>query len=534
MTTQTGMLFSHPARSGVACSALLLLTLIFTITGALSQPLHKVVNQLLILLPLLFTLVQVRRPLPRNALACVPLLLIALHITLSLFAWFEYGAAFSYGFALSILNSDWRESCAMMTLYYRWGVVFLLLTTGLLLAVNLLPRSTHPRFRKLPFLLLLTFVAAYSLQAIAHNLRKNATESVLRRTVAAVPCRHLHAFLQAARDKAIIAQVSQRVPHYNLTVVDTSVNTWVLVIGASARVGNMGIYGYPRDTTPQLQQESSRLLLFTQAIAGAPVTATAVPLALSADRVERHNIDAYSDNIINIANQAGLKTFWFSKQGMYGGYSNAITGIAMNAAERQWLDDDYDGSLLPAFKQALAQPGKKLIVLHLYGSHEPACTRYPQQQAAFADADDKDSCYDNSIHYTDALLGQIFDQLRDSPASLLYFSDHGLERHPHDRVVYRHGGVRPSQAAYQVPMFIWYSPAISATNLTGKINVPWSTVDNYSLMQRWLGVRVADADSLSVKQWIAEKSAAQMPVRVMDTTGKIYRFSDLAPEKWDD
>ncbi|MDU6447678.1 MAG: sulfatase-like hydrolase/transferase, partial [Staphylococcus epidermidis] len=167
----------------------------------------------------------------------------------------------------------------------------------------------HPRFRKLPFLLLLTFVAAYSLQAIAHNLRKNATESVLQRIVADMPFSNLNAFLQAARDKAIIAQVSQRVPHYNLTVADTSVNTWVLVIGESARVGNMGIYGYPRDTTPQLQQESSRLLLFTQAIAGAPVTATAVPLALSADRVERHNIDAYSDNIINIANQAGLKTF---------------------------------------------------------------------------------------------------------------------------------------------------------------------------------------------------------------------------------
>ena len=77
-------------------------------------------------------------------------------------------------------------------------------------------------------------------------------------------------------------------------------------------------------------------------------------------------------------------------------------------------------------------------------------------------------------------------------------------------------------------------PDATKRNLTGKINVPWSTVDNYSLMQRWLGVRVADADSLSVKQWIAEKTAAQMPVRVMDTTSKIYRFSDLAPEKWDD
>ncbi|AUX92588.1 phosphoethanolamine transferase [Mixta gaviniae] len=533
MTTLTGMLRSAPARAGAASCTLLLLTLLFIITGALSQPLHKVVNQLLILLPLIFTLAQVRRSPLRNALACLPLLLIALHITLSLFAWCEYGTPFSYGFALSILNSDWRESCAMMTLYYRWGVVFLLLLGALFGTVNLLPRTAHPRFSKLPPLLLLTFVAAYSLQAVAHTLRKNATESLLQRIVADMPFSNLNGFLQAARDKAIIAQVSQRVPHYDLTLTDTPVNTWVLVIGESARAGNMSLYGYPRDTTPQLRQASSRLLLFSQAIAGAPVTATAVPLALSADRVERHDIDAYADNIINIANQAGLKTFWFSKQGMYGDYSNAITGIAMNAAERQWLSDDDDGSLLPALQRALAQPGKKLIVLHLYGSHEPACIRYPQQQAVFTVAGDKDACYDNSIRYTDTLLGQIFSQLRGVSASLLYFSDHGLERHPQERVVYRHGGVHPSQAAYQVPMFIWYSPAIAATNLTGTVAAPWSTVDNYQLMQRWLGVRLANADSLSLKQWVAVKSAAQQPVQVMDTTGKVYRFSELAPEKRD-
>jgi glucan phosphoethanolaminetransferase (alkaline phosphatase superfamily) len=47
-------------------------------------------------------------------------------------------------------------------------------------------------------------------------------------------------------------------------------------------------------------------------------------------------------------------------------------------------------------------------VLHLYGSHENACDRYPHNAAVFPDANNPDGCYDNSVHFTDALMGQIF------------------------------------------------------------------------------------------------------------------------------
>ncbi|MEN1695843.1 sulfatase-like hydrolase/transferase, partial [Pseudomonas aeruginosa] len=107
----------------------------------------------------------------------------------------------------------------------------------------------------------------------------------------------------------------------------------------------------------------------------------------------------------------------------------AVTSIAMRAMETVY-DRGFDELLLPHLSQALQQKTqqKKLIVLHLNGSHEPACSAYPQSSAVFQPQDDQDACYDNSIHYTDSLLGQVFELLKDRRASVMYFADHGLER----------------------------------------------------------------------------------------------------------
>ncbi|MDP4361120.1 sulfatase-like hydrolase/transferase, partial [Escherichia coli] len=74
--------------------------------------------------------------------------------------------------------------------------------------------------------------------------------------------------------------------------------------------------------------------------------------------------------------------------------------------------------------------------------------------------DTEEVCYDNSIHYTDSLLGQVFAMLETRRASVMYFSDHGLEYDPTKEHAYFHGGIKPSQQAYHVPMFIWYSPTL--------------------------------------------------------------------------
>ena len=92
--------------------------------------------------------------------------------------------------------------------------------------------------------------------------------------------------------------IADTIPHYDLVITDNNTDVFVLVIGESARTDNTSIYGYSRPTTPELQKQKSRLKLFTQAISGAPYTALAVPLALSADSVLHHDIRNYPDNII--------------------------------------------------------------------------------------------------------------------------------------------------------------------------------------------------------------------------------------------
>lgn len=112
-----------------------------------------------------------------------------------------------------------------------------------------------------------------------------------------------------------MSDIGNNIPDYKITLTDTGIENYVLIIGESARAVNMGLYGYPRDTTPELIKQKHQLLLFQNAVAPAPVTIMAVPMAMTADSVNAHDPRKYSDNVINISNKAGYDTYWYSRQG---------------------------------------------------------------------------------------------------------------------------------------------------------------------------------------------------------------------------
>ncbi len=508
-------------------SPLLATSVLYLCVGALTTRPHKLLHQMLVMVPLLLALAQVNHPLLRNLLALAPVLLIAADMSLSLFSWLEYRGRFSYGFALSALETQRREAVGMLTVYRRYVLFFIAVAAIMFAAINLAPRLPA-RLNALPLIIMSAALGIYTLQAVAHQWRKNNISDPLQRVVSNLPVSNLNPFLQALRDKRMIASVSRRVPVYDLTRHDTGIDTYVVVIGESARPANMHLYGYSRPTTPAAGRERPNMLLFTHAISGAPVTATAVPLALSAATVTDMNVRHYADNVINIANQAGFETHWYSNQGMYGDYSNAITGIAMNAHFRQWVNGRYDDALLAPLDLALQRPGKKLIVLHLYGSHPPAGERYPEEERYFPDPGDPDDSYDNAIRFTDTLLGQIFSRLRQKRASLLYFSDHGLERVSGKKNGWRHGGAKPTQAAFQVPMFLWRSPQVTSGWLPeGTVSAPYSTVDNNALISQWMGITLRHRPPLTFTQLLERRNTE---VCVVDTTGEVYRWAELRAE----
>ncbi|MGI7008360.1 phosphoethanolamine transferase [Citrobacter braakii] len=501
---------------------LIVVTVLYAKVGLLTTRFRMVLHQLLVLVPLLVALAQAPNPILRNLIALLPVILIAMDITLSMFSWREYRSRFSHGFALSMLETSRREVTGMLGIYRRYILTFVLTVAAIFTAVNTTP-VLPGRVCYLPSVFLAIVLLVYTVQALLHQQRKNSISSPLQRIVSDLPFSNLNPFLQAHRDKSMIARVSHKIPEYDLSVKETGIDIYVVVIGESARPANMSIYGYYRPTTLFAESEQDNMLLFTQAISGSPVTATAVPLALTAATVKDMAVSHYSDNIINIANQGGFETHWYSAQGMYGDYSNAITGIAMNAHHQEWVKEGYDDALLPLLDNALQGPGKKLIVLHLYGSHPPANQRYPESERYFHDNHPDDE-YDNSIRFTDKLLGQIVGRLQGSRASLLYFSDHGLERGSGKNKGWQHGGVKPLREAFQVPMFIWYSPLLTTgQEEKGKIKSVYSTVNNYALITHWLGVAQESETAKPVKELARENENSQ----VIDTTAQVYRWTDL-------
>lgn len=491
----------------------------------LFSPAHVMFQRLFIfaLLMLSFSLIKRRRT--RVLIAALPMMVVAWDVMLSLYARETFDSAFSYGFAMSVLESSSREMLAMLGLYIHYGLGFIILTGLLLSAVWYTPRLPGKWRPRLPLYCLMLTLTINITQAVAHNIRKNSQGSISVRVINYTPISNLKYFMQAWNDKQLIAKISRTIPDYPVHTWDTCIDTYVVVVGESARAENMHFYGYPKDTTPVLDSQRSQVLSWNQAISPAPVTITAVPLALSADFVIGHDQKHYSDNIINLANRAGYYTSWFSKQGIIGDYNNAITGIATNAREKKWLSSDYDDTLIPELKQSLTRGGKQVIVLHLYGSHEPECHRFPQQDAVFGQKESGiDACYDNSIRYTDKLLGEMFSLFEGRRASLIYFSDHALERDPQKSVVYYHGGVKPSQHAYQIPMFIWYSKQVAKSE-NGEVKDLYSTANNFQLMRYWLGISLPNEflpDTLKAR---AEQLTGEVPV--LDTTNTVYDWRQL-------
>lgn len=485
--------FNKFARSFKSHWLLYLCVIVFGITNLVASSGAHMVQRLLFFV---LTILVVKRisSLPLRLLVAAPfVLLTAADMSISLYSWCTFGTTFNDGFAISVLQSDPDEVVKMLGMYIPYLCAFAFLSL-LFLAVIIKYDVSLPTKKVTGILLLIVisgslFSACQFAYKDAKNKKAFSPYILASRFATYTPFFNLNYFALAAKEHQRLLSIANTVPYFQLSVRDTGIDTYVLIVGESVRVDNMSLYGYTRSTTPQVEAQRKQIKLFNQAISGAPYTALSVPLSLTADSVLSHDIHNYPDNIINMANQAGFQTFWLSSQSAFRQNGTAVTSIAMRVMETVYVRG-FDELLLPHLSQALQQntQQKKLIVLHLNGSHEPACSAYPQSSAVFQPQDDQDACYDNFIHYTDSLLGQVFELLKDRRASVMYFADHGLERDPTKKNVYFHGGREASQQAYHVPMFIWYSPVLGdGVDRTTENNI-FSTAYNNYLINAWMGV----------------------------------------------
>ncbi|EMQ8344012.1 phosphoethanolamine transferase [Escherichia coli] len=527
--------FNKFARSFKSHWLLYLCVIVFGITNLVASSGAHMVQRLLFFV---LTILVVKRisSLPLRLLVAAPfVLLTAADMSISLYSWCTFGTTFNDGFAISVLQSDPDEVVKMLGMYIPYLCAFAFLSL-LFLAVIIKYDVSLPTKKVTGILLLIVisgslFSACQFAYKDAKNKKAFSPYILASRFATYTPFFNLNYFALAAKEHQRLLSIANTVPYFQLSVRDTGIDTYVLIVGESVRVDNMSLYGYTRSTTPQVEAQRKQIKLFNQAISGAPYTALSVPLSLTADSVLSHDIHNYPDNIINMANQAGFQTFWLSSQSAFRQNGTAVTSIAMRAMETVYVRG-FDELLLPHLSQALQQntQQKKLIVLHLNGSHEPACSAYPQSSAVFQPQDDQDVCYDNSIHYTDSLLGQVFELLKDRRASVMYFADHGLERDPTKKNVYFHGGREASQQAYHVPMFIWYSPVLGdGVDRTTENNI-FSTAYNNYLINAWMGVTKPEQPQ-TLEEVIAHYKGDS---RVVDANHDVFDYVMLRKEFTED
>jgi glucan phosphoethanolaminetransferase (alkaline phosphatase superfamily) len=449
----------------------------------------------------------------------------ALNETGTLLSKIEYNTPFAAYFAESVLATNPTEATGMMFEHIGYLPVFFALFAAAILLARRMAAGLSVRFLGPAAAVFVLFTGGmFAKYLIGGKTVPLAATKVLIKT----PFYNAGTLL-AAHDEMDRLQ-RQNLPEvsHDIRNCETGIETYVLVIGESARRGNLSLYGYTRDTTPCENAEKDRMLLFANAISPAPGTLSSVPRTLCPPEPGGAWPANVRDNIISLASQAGFQTFWLSNQEAFSPFDTGTTAIAKCAGTTSWAYARHDGILLPKLESALNVPGRKLIVMHLHGSHEPFGNNFPADCARFGGRTANEDNYDNSIYYTDTLIGKIFDRLKTEKASVFYYSDHALIRKKNLWYwKYRHGG--QYKEAYEIPMWIWFSPAVPAPPRLGVVEAFWCAGENYNLCKDWLGMETTGGTGAGVSPLSPGWSPAG-EIWVWPTESRRVLFADLEHE----
>lgn len=290
---------------------------------------------------------------------------------------------------------------------------------------------------------------------------------------------------QLASLQALMKENSALPPLANLT--DTSGNaprTLVLVIGESTQRGHMSLYGYPRETTPQLDEihkTDKNLTVFNDVVTSRPYTIEILQQALTFANEKNPDLYLTQPSLMNMMKQAGYKTFWITNQQTMTKRNTMLTLFSQQTDKQYYLNQQrtqsarqYDGDVLKPFKEVMADPApKKFIVVHLLGTHINYKFRYPEGFDKFNNAEgvppglsqdqiDSYNEYDNANLYNDFVVSSLIkDYSATNPNGfLLYFSDHGEEVYdtpPHN--IQGRNEAAPTRHMYSIPFILWTSPS---------------------------------------------------------------------------
>jgi len=432
---------------------------------------------------------------------------------------FLYGSP-NINILLSITASNFSESAefllAIPISYYLFSLSIIIISIILVCKANLL----SVKHKKLTLLIFMTIVFTRPMLSVAKG------EQV---EIDFTPVKFINKFYRAAvtvdeenrRINALIKLKSTLLP----TPASDKFDTYILVIGESVRRDFMGAYGFPIDNTPFISRAKG--IIFDNYISAASSTQTSLLTSFTSPGKPQNNL-------VQLAQEQGLHTWWISNQGSRGNDDSQVSLIGRQANKPIFIKKgEYntahhdDMELLPYIHAALQdKPKNKLIIVHLMGSHATFCTRTGNKYDKFY-INKSLSCYVQSIKNTDRLLADItvLANKENKKWTMMYFSDHGLsfintdDKKP---VTLMHGD--KTKQNFSAPLFI---TSYDAEQRIVKKS-PYSGMDFLSLYLYWTGS--SEPSIYQTCNPIDANECKSSDIQVFDFDLKPKAFSSLIDE----
>lgn len=256
-------------------------------------------------------------------------------------------------------------------------------------------------------------------------------------------------------------------------------NTVVFVLGESDTRNNWSLYGYARDTNPELARLRQQLVVFEDVVSADEGTIVSITKLLTPATLKQPELWKSKPSVMTIAKRLGYKVIWVTNQGTKG--SGIVSLMADQSTEtvftnqgRSRGEGSLDEVVFKPYEAALDDPAeKKLIVVHILGAHPAYNYRYPEGYGRFENVFDDATAqalsaqgraawaiafrnmYDSAMLYEDYVLSQLLRRLmqrNDPDAAWLYIPDHGEDVAHNSDFTGHNGRVKEM---WEVPMLFW-------------------------------------------------------------------------------
>ena len=238
---------------------------------------------------------------------------------------------------------------------------------------------------------------------------------------------------------------------------------YVMCIGESLRASNMGINGYERQTTPQLQAMDN-LVSFTDCYSTATLTLYSVPMMITRATVDEYDLNYTEYGILKPYKECGFKTIVIST-------GNLLTYEKYLTRGADCVFDVKTDFVIPELIDSLTGVYDKVFFLvQMYQSHcyfanfTPEFDVYHPNLVSDRGTVSKDllrDAYDNTVLATDDVLCKVIRAI-EARATFLFASDHGEVL---DMDKPRRGGtLNPDRVEYHVGALFWSSDLWNETH----------------------------------------------------------------------